>query len=124
MVRALGMEYPHDVADTLINRIRVHLMDERINSLDEADAELKLMTHVELVEVISFVLEDLLAGRPTVGVGSERFALPEASKPGCGEDGPVHLHRGSERWSRGRPPLHAGRREPAHAAMHAGCERS
>jgi hypothetical protein len=84
-----------------------------------------VMTHVELVEVISFVLEDLLAGRPTVGAGSERFALPEESKLGCavGEDGPVHLHRGSERWSRGRPPLHAGRRVAAHAAMHAGCER-
>lgn len=55
-------------ADTMINRIRTHLMDERIDSVDEADAEMMLMTHVELVEVISFVLEDMMAGRPTRGL--------------------------------------------------------
>jgi hypothetical protein len=27
------------------------------------------MTHVELVEVISFVLEDIMAGRPTMAPG-------------------------------------------------------
>jgi len=54
---------------TLIQRIHTHLIDERINSADEANAEIELMTKLELVEVISFVLEDMLAGRPTMAPG-------------------------------------------------------
>jgi hypothetical protein len=53
----------------LIKRIRHHLKDERIHNDDEADAEIELMSQVELVEVISFVLDDILAGRPTMGPG-------------------------------------------------------
>jgi hypothetical protein len=53
----------------------------------EADAELKLMTDVELVEVISFVLDDTLTGRATyapgefAGDGGERVALPKELGP-------------------------------------------
>ena len=54
---------------TLIQRIHTHLIDERINSAEEATAEIELMTKLELVEVISFVLEDMLAGRPTMAPG-------------------------------------------------------
>lgn len=43
--------------DTLINRVRLHLMeDPRIATEAEADAELNLMGNAELVEVLSFVL--------------------------------------------------------------------
>lgn len=62
----------------LIKRIRTHLIDDRINSTAEADAEIDLMTQVELVEVISFVLDDILAGRPTVAPGE----LPGAPQRG------------------------------------------
>ncbi|WP_316207432.1 hypothetical protein [Bradyrhizobium sp. SZCCHNR3118] len=57
------------MSQSLVQRVRTHLMDERINCREEADAEMMLMTHVELVEVISFVLDDMLAGRPTHGAG-------------------------------------------------------
>ena len=53
----------------LIKRIRTHLKDERILDDNEADAEIDLMSQVELVEVISFVLDDILAGRPTMAPG-------------------------------------------------------
>jgi hypothetical protein len=58
-----------DRMSSLIQRIRTHLIDERINSVAEADAEMQLMTHSELIEVISFVLDDILAGRPTYAPG-------------------------------------------------------
>jgi hypothetical protein len=54
---------------SLIQRIRTHLIDERIHDRVEANAEIELMTQVELVEVISCVLDDLLAGRPTYAPG-------------------------------------------------------
>ncbi|WP_316200939.1 MULTISPECIES: hypothetical protein [unclassified Bradyrhizobium] len=57
---------------SLIQRIRTHLIDERIHNRVEANAEIDLMTNVELVEVISFVLDDLLAGRPTWSPLQER----------------------------------------------------
>jgi hypothetical protein len=40
-----------------------------IGSHERSEAELKVLTHVELVEVISFVLDDILAGRLTYGPG-------------------------------------------------------
>ena len=81
------------MSESLIQRIRTHLIDERINSEDEADAELKLMTHVELVEVISFVLDDMLAGRPTYApgefAGDRRRALraQQRTRAGAGRRG-------------------------------------
>lgn len=43
--------------DTLAARVRLHLMDDpRISSEAEADAEINLMSNVELVETISHVL--------------------------------------------------------------------
>ena len=54
---------------SLIQRIHTHLIDERISSTEEANAEIELMTKVELVEVISIVLEDMLAGRQTMAPG-------------------------------------------------------
>jgi hypothetical protein len=45
---------------TLAARVREHLRDERINSEEEVNAELNLMTHVELMETISYVLDLML----------------------------------------------------------------
>lgn len=43
--------------DTLAARIRAHLMeDPRINTEAEVDAEINLMSNLELIEVISHVL--------------------------------------------------------------------
>ena len=61
--------FPRARMSSLIQRIRIHLIDERIHDRVEANAEIELMTQVELVEVISFVLDDLLAGRPTYAPG-------------------------------------------------------
>ncbi len=47
---------PETEPPTLIQRIRHHLRDERINTEEEVDAEINLMTNLELVEVISFCL--------------------------------------------------------------------
>lgn len=46
--------------DTLIGRIRHDLMDDRISTESEADAEINMMTNVELVEVISNTLWTML----------------------------------------------------------------
>jgi hypothetical protein len=83
----------------LVQRIRTHLIDERIHNRVEANAEMELMTNVELVEVISFVLDDLLAGRPTLsplGHGHGRRALRARLKRTKGQGGrarSAHRHR-------------------------------
>ncbi|MGJ4945110.1 hypothetical protein ACQR1W_31430 [Bradyrhizobium sp. HKCCYLS1011] len=53
------------MAESLIDRIRVHLIDDRIDSPEEVNAELRLMNNAELVELISLMLDDILEGRPT-----------------------------------------------------------
>lgn len=48
--------------DTLANRLRLHLMeDPRITSEAEANAELAMMSNVELVEVLSYVIGQMEA---------------------------------------------------------------
>ncbi len=78
---------------SLVQRIRTHLIDERIHNRVEANAEIDLMTNVELVEVISFVLDDLLAGRPTWSPLQERRCRQEfrARHRGNRHRGPRHL---------------------------------
>jgi hypothetical protein len=69
--------------DTLMNRVLAHLQeDERIDSVEEAHAELNLMTHVELAETISFVMEEMLAElRPPNA--SEKTPLVLGPRPHC-----------------------------------------
>jgi len=67
--------------DTLANRVRHHLMDERICSEREADAEINLMSNVELVETLSLVLEGMVADL-------EAGAVLEKDPPVLGPHGP------------------------------------
>ncbi len=53
------------MSDSLIQRIHIHLTDERIDSPEEVTAELRLMENDELVELISLMLDDIMEGRPT-----------------------------------------------------------
>ena len=55
---------------SLIQRVRAHLQeDPRIDSDAEADAEINLMSQVELVEVLSFIVDGMLSERSPGGRG-------------------------------------------------------
>jgi len=61
-----------------------------IGSHERSEAELRVLTNVELAEVISFVLDDMLAGRLTCGpgvfAGDRRRARLAAIPPGEGSE--------------------------------------
>ncbi|WP_434906069.1 hypothetical protein [Bradyrhizobium sp. HKCCYLS20291] len=61
----LAIRRVNRMSDSLIQRIHIHLTDERIDSPEEVTAELRLMENDELVELISLMLDDIMEGRPT-----------------------------------------------------------